>query len=521
MVMSIMSYEAPCLKEKKVLWQVSKEEFMITDKIQLRDFEHIATPYKHQKDIFEKTRGWEFYGLWWEMGVGKTKPLLDTIAWQFLNKELDGALIVSDKGAYLNWPLEEVPKHFPPWIPRREAVWKSRMGKKEEAKCMDILTAQDDLLDIAYVNIEALSTQRAYEWALTFLKLHHAIMIVDESTSIKNPKALRTRATISLGAFAEYRRIATGTPFTNNPLDLFSQCEFLKPGILGHRSFSSFRSRYAIMREIKLGTRRFMKVDGFVNLQELESRIRDFSSRLLKSECLDLPEKIYETQYIELTQEQIALYRKFKEEAVVLLDSGLLTSTSAITTVEKLHQICCGHVRDDEGNINDLPNGRMESLLDLLDNIPGKVIIWAHYQRDVELIMAAIREKFQSTGQFPVDYYGKTKQDDRVTTIHHFMNNTACRWFVGSPATGGKGITLTVAHNVIYYSCGYNLEDRLQSEDRAHRIGQKQNVIYTDLTTVGTIEQKILKALRQKKELLTGMFDANRLKSLFVEDDLF
>lgn len=482
----------------------------------LQPHEHIIKPYDHQRNTFEKTRSWEYYGLWWEMGVGKTKPLLDTVAWQFLNKEIDGALIVSDKGAYLNWPLEEVPKHFPPWIPRREAVWKSRMNKSEQRVADDINTAKDDLLDLAYINIEALSSRRGYDWALAFLRSHHAIMIIDESTSIKSPQATRTKSALSLGKFAEYRRIATGTPFTNNPLDLYTQCEFLKPGILGHASFSSFRRRYAIMREITMGTRRFMKVDGYINLKELESRIADFSSRLTKQECLDLPEKIYETCYVELSEEQLSLYKRFKEEAVVLLDSGLLTSTSAITTLEKLHQICCGHVKDDEGNVNDIPHGRIKSLAELVDNIDDKVIIWAHYQRDIEHIMSFLAEHYRD--HYAVHYYGKTSMELRIEAIKKFINDPKCRWFVGSRPTGGKGITLTVAHHVINYSYDYNLEDWLQAEDRCHRIGQTRPVTYVNMTTVGTMEQKILKALKQKKDLLTDMFDANRLRALLTDD---
>ena len=495
---------------------------MIINTDKFTPFKHVVKPYEHQRKEFEKTRSWKYSGLFWEMGTGKTKVFLDTAKWLFLNQEIDGLLIVSDKGSYLNWPMTEIPIHFESDIPRRLAIWKSKLTAKEEIALRKILIAQDDMLDIACVNVEALSTKRGYEWAKAFLESHHAMMVVDESTSIKNPKSLRSRSCHALGTLAEYRRIGTGTPVPQGPLDVYSQCEFLQPGILGHKSFVSFRYKYAIMREVKMGTRRFQTVAGYCNLEELYLKLNQFTSRLTKAECLDLPEKIYETQFIEMSPEQLAVYKQLKDEAVVLLQSGMLSSTNAITTIGKLHQICCGHVKDDDGNTTDFPNNRMDALINLLESIGSKVIIWAHYQRDVELIMNAIREANTSTGLFGVHYYGKTTSEERVAAVHHFMSNDKCRWFVGSPATGGKGLTLTAAHHVIYYSCSYNLEHRLQSEDRAHRIGQKRNVTYIDFTTVGTIEQKILKALKQKKDLAHDLLDARRLESFLSdsEDDL-
>ena len=270
-----------------------------------------------------------------------------------------------------------------------------------------------------------------------------------------------------------------------------------------------------------MGTRRFQTVAGYVNLEELKLKIADFSSRITKDECLDLPDKVYETQYIELTPEQKDMYVKLKDEAIVLLDQNMLSSTSAITTLEKLHQICCGHVKDDEGIVHTIPSNKMDALLETIESNPGKIVIWAHYQRDIENIMAALRQYVADNhlADYPVDYYGKTSTDDRVRAIDSFVRDPRCRWFVGSPSTGGKGITLTVASLEIYYSCSYNLEHRLQSEDRLHRIGQKNNVTIVDLVSVGTVEIKILKALKSKRDLAHELLDAARLRDL-LDDDL-
>lgn len=487
---------------------------MITEKLQHLKFRHVVEPYDHQRAWFEKTRSWEFYAFFWEMGTGKTKPLLDTAAWLFLTGEIDGLLVVSDKGSYLNWPMVEVPRHLQSEIPTRQYSWRSSDRYTNDK----ILTAQDDVLDIVYVNVEALSSMRAYEWCRSFLNNHYAMMVVDESTSIKNPKAARARSCHSLGTLAEYRRIATGTPVTQNPLDVYSQTEFLKPGVLGHSSYTAFKYRYAIMREMRMGTRRFMTVAGYVNQDELKIRLADISSRITKAECLDLPDKVYEQRFIELTEAQSKIYRQLKDEAVVLLQNGMLSSTSALTTVEKLHQICCGHVKDDDGITHDIDNNRLDTLVEMVEDLPGKIIIWAYYQRDVELVYQALREHGLRHGDFPVHYYGKTTPEDRVQAIHNFCTNESCKWFVGSPSTGGKGITLTVSSTVIYYSCGFNLEHRLQSEDRAHRIGQVNKVTYIDFVCPNTIETRVLKALKSKQDLAHALLDADRLRE-FLSDD--
>lgn len=489
---------------------------MITKPI---EFAYKTTPYEHQRTEFEKSRSWKYYAFFWEMGTGKTKPLLDTAAWLFTQAEIDGLLLISDKGSYLNWALNEIPRHMPDNIPIRVVVWSSTMGKEQAKKCEKILIPKDDLLDIACINIEALSTKRGYEWAKKFLESHYGLTVIDESTSIKNPKSLRTKSALALGKISEYRRIATGTPVTQGPLDIFGQCEFLQQGLLGHVSFVSFRSQYAIMRDVILGTRRFQTIAGYCRLDNLEAKVKQFSSRLTKKECLDLPDKVYEVQYIEMSPEQLQVYRQLKDEAVVLLKTGLLSSTNAITTIGKLHQICCGHVRDDNGLVTEFKNGRLDALIEALENIPGKVIIWGYYQHDIEMIHAALTNHFRETGSYPVHYYGKTTPEERIEALSKFTTDKNCRWFIGSPSTGGKGLTLVQAHHVIYYSCGYNLEHRLQSEDRCHRIGQVNKVTYIDFTTVGTIEAKIVKALKNKKDLAHELLDARRLQEFF-EDDL-
>ena len=474
----------------------------------LTEYQQLTTGYAHQEQDYLRSRNMRHFALFWEMGTGKSKTVIDTAGHLYCRQEIDGVLLVSDKGAYLNM-IPEFEKHLHPMVPRRIAYWSSQMGRQEEAEVSKLHRAQDNMLDILLLNVEALSSERARQFAARFILSHYCLMIVDEATSIKNPKAERTKVATHLGKSCEYRRIMTGTPVTQGPLDLYSMCDFLYSGLLGFTSFTAFRACYAQMIMMVMGTRTFPKITGYRRLDELTKSLEPFSSRRLKSECLDLPDKLYEVRHVELTHQQRQAYDDLKQTAVVQLLQGLLTSTSALTTVNKLQQICCGHVSlDDKTRVN-IESNRVLELLRIIEEIGHKkVIIWCAFQRDVELIIEAL-EKLPMP-HYPVTYYGKTKDADRLCAIDSFINDSNCLWFVGTAATGGKSLTLTVASHVIYYSNSYSLEDRLQSEDRAHRIGQGKNVTYIDLVARGTVDERVLKSLKMKEDLSHEILDKLR-----------
>ena len=338
-------------------------------------------------------------------------------------------------------------------------------------------------------------------------------MCVDEATSIKNLRAQRTKNVIAIGKRADFRRILTGTPITQGPLDLYTMCDFLQKGVLGFPSFTAFRAHFAVQERVYLGPNRpsFDKVVGYRNLDELSRVLEAFSSRITKDECLDLPDKIYEVHQVELTPEQKSAYTLLQRTAVLQLEQGLLASTSVLTTINKLQQICCGHVKLDNDTVVDLPNNRLDDLQTLLENIADdhKVIIWCAFQRDVELIYHRIVNwKLDRTAA--VHYYGKTPAAMREVNLRAFMEEPQCKYFIGTAATGGKGITLTCASYVIYYSNSYSLEDRLQSEDRAHRIGQSKNVTYIDMVAADTVDEKVLASLKKKEDLAYQVLDRAR-----------
>jgi SNF2 family DNA or RNA helicase len=321
-------------------------------------------------------------------------------------------------------------------------------------------------------------------------------MAVDESTTIKTPTAQRTKNILNLSKDAKYRRIMTGSPVTKNPLDLYTQCDFLSPWLLDFTSYYSFRNRYAQMKTLHMHGRQIQVVNGFKNLGELSDKLKSFSYRVLKEDCLDLPDKIFIKRQIQLTTDQRRLYEQMKKEAIAILEGKQSTTVNTLTQLMRLHQITCGHFTADDGSLQKIANNRITELMNILEETEGKAIIWAHYQHDIKNIIKEV-EKVHGPGSI-VDYYGLTPKETRQPNIKRFMNDPKCRFFVGTPATGGYGITLTAANTVIYYSNGYDLEKRLQSEDRAHRIGQTKSVTYVDLMADDTVDEKIVKALRKK-----------------------
>ena len=452
-------------------------------------------PYAHQLTALEKSWNKENFAYFMEMGTGKTKVLIDNMSMLYDYGKINGALIVAPKGVIGTWHNQEIPTHIAGHIEFVSILWQSLINKKQKEK-LDELFKVDSRLHILIMNVEALSTSKGKDFAASFLRTHNSIMAIDESTTIKNSSAKRTKNILELSKIAKYKRIMTGSPVTKNPLDLYSQCEFLSPWLLNFQSFYAFRNRYAEMKTINARGRSIQVVNYFKNLGELSEKLKEFSYRVLKEDCLDLPDKIYVKRTIELTDEQTKLYNQMKTMALAILNGNQTTSMTVLTQLMRLHQITCGHFTADDGSTQIVKSNRVNELMNVLEEVEGKVIIWANYQKDMSEIKKAIIKEYGEDSV--VDYYGLTPQEDRQINIKRFQEDSNCRFFVGTPQTGGYGITLTQANTVIYYSNGYDLEKRLQSEDRAHRIGQKKSVTYVDLIAEKTVDEKIVKALRKK-----------------------
>ena len=458
-------------------------------------------PYGHQITALEKSWDKEEYGYFMEMGTGKSKVLVDNIAMLYDKGKINAALIIAPKGVYRNWFSGEIPNHLPRHIDHKTVIWTATTSKAKDKEYQQLFKIDYDL-HILIMNVEAFSTKKGLEFATKFLNCHKTIMAIDESTTIKTPTAKRTKAILTLGKLAKYRRILTGSPVTKSPLDLYTQCNFLHEELLGFNSYYTFRNRYATMIDRNFGGRRVQIVGGYKRLDELSDSLKKFSYRVLKEDCLDLPEKVYVQREVKLSDEQRQIYSTMKSAALAQLKGKMATAPHVLTQLMRLHQITCGHLKNDDDTITEIKNNRMSELLDVLDEVEGKVIIWANYVYDIRQIVKAISKKHGEDSI--VQYYGAIPADVRQKNIEMFQDpKSDSRFFVGNPQTGGYGITLTAANNVIYYSNGYDLEKRLQSEDRAHRIGQKKSVTYVDFITPKTIDEKIVKALRKKMNIAT------------------
>jgi|TARA_R110001583_G_scaffold65432_1_gene189064 SNF2 family DNA or RNA helicase len=471
-------------------------------------------PYQHQLDALNTSCERKEFALFMEMGCGKSKVVIDNFIYLYRQEKLNGVVILAPKGVYDTWYSKEIPRHTPEETNYHVVKWSNSSTKKNK-KLLSSLSEEPERLNILIMNIEALSTKKGTQFVTDFLFKRKSMFIIDESTTIKNHKAKRTINAVRLGKYAYYKRILTGSPVTKSPLDLYSQAYFLDPSLLGFSSYYSFRARYANLAARSANGRTYKQVLGYKNLTELNESLLEFSSRVLKKDCLDLPDKIYLKRSIQTTDEQRRIYKELQRQAKASLSQGTVTITHLITQIIRLHQVSCGFVKLDNGNITEIPNQRLPELLEILEETDGKVIIWANYRHDIQKIEKELAKLYgeESIGT----YYGDVPQDRREEVINKFQDpDSPLRFFVGNTQTGGYGITLTAANTVIYYSNNYDLEKRLQSEDRAHRIGQTNKVTYIDIVCERTVDEKIVKALRMKQNIAQTVLGEEKWKNWLV-----
>ena len=453
-----------------------------------KKYTYKTMPYEHQRNALIKGAKELNFAYFLEMGTGKTKVAIDNIAYLYQEKLITTAIVIAPNSVYKNW-IKEIETHSPV-TDYTMFVWKDD----------NEINYQADKLNYVLMNVEALSHKNGFDF-LTKLVINtgqRAMMIVDESTTIKNDKAKRSKNICKLSPHIKYKRILTGSPVTKSPLDLYQQCAFLSKDLLGYPSFVAFRARYAVMKQINMGPNRVILIPQYyTNLDELEAKIKKFSFRVRKVDCLDLPEKIYQQRYVNLTKEQIKVYEDLRKYARSIIEDKEVSFANKLTEILKLHQVCNGYLKTDDGEIVPFDNDpKLEELLRIIEESDGKFIIWANYIHNIKTIVKALRKEYGD--ESVVSIYGEITTENRKKAVEEFQGNDKVRFFVGNPSTGGYGLTLTAASYVVYYSNNYNLEVREQSEDRAHRIGQTKSVTYIDLIIDKTIDSHIISALKRK-----------------------
>lgn len=466
-------------------------------------------PFRHQAEDFHVAVGRPYYALLHEMGLGKTALALALLhAW---TEEVDACLVVAPKSVCLNWVRKEIPEHLKDWDTRYVVgLWRPDETLRQAAVNTSLLD-EHQRVPILVMNYDALSTKKGYSFASAFLKSHPStLMILDESTRVKSPRALRTKRALELSRHTSRRLILTGMPITQSPLDVFCQYEFLKPGLLEAGNYFAFKCRYARLKKRYLNGRQFDEVVGYQRLDELQGLMLRHGSRRLKAECLDLPPKLYQLRQVELSSDQRKLYEQMRDDAVIALEGSEqpITAPLVLTQLLRLRQILAGFIPSQEpepdirGSTDRYiePNYRLDELLEVIEEVSGKVIIWTSFIHSLVAITISL-EKAYGVGVARA-FYGATKPEDRQEIIEQFQDPASkLRFFVGQVHTGGVGITLTAAETVIYYDHDWSLEARAQSEDRAHRIGQTRSVTYVSLVARGTIDEDIMAALVAKRSL--------------------
>ena len=322
------------------------------------------------------------------------------------------------------------------------------------------------------------------------------MMVIDESTTIKNRTAKRSKNVLKLGKGVRYKRILTGTPVTKSPLDLWSQFAFLDEDLLGFKSFYSFRARYCIMQSRPVGGNRRIEFPvSYINLEQLEEKILPYTHRVLKKDCLDLPPQIWQRRNIYLSNEQRNAYEILKEHARVVIQDKQSSIHNKLTEIAKLQQVCSGFLYSDDGKLVELSNAKLDELLNIIEEIEGKIIIWATFRHSIQKIEETLQKKYGEKSV--VTLYGDTKKRSEV--VDNFNDPRGSRFLVSNPSVGGYGLTLNASSYQIFFNNSYNLEERLQAEARNHRSGQKADkVTYIDLVAIKTIDEFIIKALKEK-----------------------
>lgn len=456
-------------------------------------------PYPHQVTALRAITERDHYGLFLEMRTGKSKIVIDAACLTHHQKSIDALVVVAPKGVYRTWLLDQLPTHLWEDTPHKVEAWKSGAGAGQHKEYMKLLTFKG--LAVFVVNIEAIATAKCAEYLFHLMMNRRCMLVIDESSCIKNPSAARTKQAMKLARLSAYRLILSGTPVTQGPLDLYSQLEFLHPGLSGSRSYFAFRAKYAIQTAMRMGPRSFNKVVGFRNLHQLQVLLDAVSMSVKLADVrADLPPKIYQVIQVELSPEHRKVYEDFRKNAVMKLGEQVVVSaTMALSVLAKLHQIVCGFALRDDGTVLDLSDARLETLMEILEQVQGKAVIFALHQLSVEQIASALRLAYGAHSV--VSYYGPTSEADRDLARDKFQRDPTCRFFVGTAATAGEGLDLAAANVVVYYSNSYSLKQRLQSEARPFGPAQKDPVLIIDIVSPGTVDEKVVEALKNKADI--------------------
>lgn len=487
----------------------SKEESLPSPEGDL--FPYKRQPMEHQRKGFLLSRDRESFALLMEQGTGKTKVTLDTAQWLFLEGKIEALIIVAwPNGVHRNWIEYEIPEDV--FLPFKADFWSSNWKSKSRQKAYRDLIEKTpkDHLRIFSFNVEAFVSPGAQALILELLEKFKTLLVIDQSASIKNHSANRSKFLIEEAApLAKYRRILDGQPVAEGGHELFSQFKFLDQNIIGHDTWTGFKNEFC-------ETGYFREISGYKNLEELHRRIDGYCYRALADDCLDLPPRVYRRWAFDLSSEEERIWGEMRKKSLaffeeidwekieeleedvaeeILRNSERLQEKMALVKNLRLQQISSGWwPAEDFRSIESTPS-RLSALLSLLEATEGKSLIFSRFRADLDIIAKAL-------GEEAVSYRGGMSDEAKEDAKRQFMTNPKVKYFIGQPRTAGIGHTLTAASNVIFYSNDPSLRFREECEKRAHRQGQKADRLFIwDLIASRTHDSKIVKTLQEKKNV--------------------
>lgn len=478
------------------------------------EYEHVIEPFEHQRRHLEQHVDKKAWGLLWEQGTAKTKPIIDTAAILYGRGEINGLMVVAPPGVERNWASDEIPKHLPPDLALDTRVFIFKTEKKHTQAHKRAVTANlhHDGLAVFLISYNAWQTKEGKKAATDFLAKREVLMVCDEAHNIKSPGAKRTFSIRTIGKRAKYRRILTGTPVAQGPFDLYSQIAFLDEwfwknrGIHGYTEFKHTFGEYYTRAQCQKDQGYdpgYDKLIRYRDIDKLKEWIKDISDRVLKSDVLDLPPKLYSKRYYKLSKEQRAAYDQLRDELMLEIGDHIISAELPIVKLLRLQQIVCNYVplgEDEPVHMFSKKNPRLGPMEEVRDETYQPAIVWARFRHDVDQLMDMLPNA--------VRYDGSLSDDEAERSKMAFQKGDA-QWFVGTAQKGGPGLTLTQAKTMVYYSNSFRLVDRLQSEDRAHRAGMDEHPVnYVDIiaSEVPT-DDYIVKNLRNKRDLAAALQD--------------
>lgn len=469
-----------------------------------------TAPFSHQREEFESHRDDEYRALWWEPGCGKTKPIIDTAAHLFRTGQARNVLVLAPDTVHTQWTRDEAPAHLIDELrpTARAFAWSTqRSTTKRFRRDFEDFLAYGRGLRFLAMSYDSLMTDRGAQAAKAFLTSAQSMLVLDESHRIKTPGAKRTKRVLALSRYApRFRRVLTGTPITNRPFDLYTQCKFLDPQVWSRRGIRgavAFRNHFGVWAQRSAGPNRtYPKLLFYQNLDELGEVATSMGRRLLKADVLDLPPQLYERRLFRLAPDQRRMYDELASEYRAWFgDGSTVTAAEAIVRRTRLQQVCSGYLPADmEAQLRPLvpreKNPRLRAFLDLVEDTPGQATLWGKYDVDVDGMCWALDQLRPEPGYVRFD--GRTKPAERVRAVDSFRKGLV-QFFVGKASAAGTGLNLQVASTGAFYNNTDDLGERVQAENRIHRPGMPDApATYFDLVGEDTVDEDIVRNLRDK-----------------------